>query len=63
MNTPIFKRFEIRSYEMGLLFQRGEFKGLLAQDRHRFFDPLNKTRVEVVSMRDPGSCTRSSTSL
>jgi regulator of protease activity HflC (stomatin/prohibitin superfamily) len=53
MNTPIFKRFDIRSYEMGLLFQRGEFKGLLAQGRHRFFDPFGKTRAEIVSMRDP----------
>src|SRR6476660_9299475 len=53
MNTPILKRFEIRSYEMGLYFRRGEFKGLLAQGRHWLFDPLNKVRVEIVSLRDP----------
>jgi len=48
MNTPIFKRFDIRSYEMGLYFRNREFKGLLAQGRHWLFDPLSKVRVEIV---------------
>jgi regulator of protease activity HflC (stomatin/prohibitin superfamily) len=53
MNTPIFKRFDIRSYEMGLYFRNREFEGLLDQGHHWMFDPFNKVRVEIVSMRDP----------
>jgi regulator of protease activity HflC (stomatin/prohibitin superfamily) len=53
MNIPIFKRFDIRSYEMGLYFRNREFKGLLTQGRHWLFDPFDKVRVEVVSMREP----------
>ena len=49
----MFKRIKIRSYEMGLYFHDREFKGLLAEGRHVFFDPLCKVRVEVVSQRDP----------
>lgn len=48
-----FKQFKIRSYEMGLLFRDQEFQGLLAAGTHRFFDPLGKVRVDVVSQRDP----------
>ena len=47
------KRFKIRSYEMGLLFRDGEFRGLLTAGVHWFFDVLNKVRVDVVSQRDP----------
>lgn len=47
------KRYKIRSYEMGLLFQDGEFKGLLDTGTHWFIDPLFKVRVEVISQRDP----------
>src|SRR5205809_2233954 len=53
MNTPILKRFNIRSYEIGLYFRNREFKGLLARGRHWLLDPLGKVRVEVVSMREP----------
>ena len=56
-----FNRYKIRSYEMGLLFRDGEFHGLLAAGTHWFFDPLGKVRVDVVSQRDRGSSTRSST--
>lgn len=49
----LFKRYKIRSYEMGLLFRDGEFRGLLAAGTHWFFDPLGKVRVEVVSQREP----------
>lgn len=48
-----FKRFKIRSYEMGLLFREGDFHGLLAAGKHWRFDPLNKLRVDVVSQREP----------
>ncbi len=51
--TTMLKTVKIRSFEAGLLFRDGEFKGLLAEGRHRFFDPLNKVAVQVVSKRDP----------
>ena len=47
------KTIKIRSYEMGLHFRDGEFKGLLGAGRHWFFDPLGKVKVEVVSQRAP----------
>jgi regulator of protease activity HflC (stomatin/prohibitin superfamily) len=49
----LFKYIQVRSYEMGLHFRNGEFKGLLAQGRHWLFAPLNKVRVDVVSQREP----------
>ncbi len=48
-----FKHIKIRSYEMGLHFREGEFKGLLVEGRYMFFDPLGKQRVDIVSQRDP----------
>ncbi|MEW4488164.1 slipin family protein [Thalassoglobus sp. JC818] len=49
----IFKRYKIRSYEMGLLFRDEEFRGLVEAGTRWFFDPLGKVRVEIVSQRDP----------
>lgn len=49
----MLKRIVIRSYEVGLKFREGEFKGLLGTGKHWIFDPLNKVRVRVVSKRDP----------
>ena len=49
----MFKRYKIRSYEMGLLFRDGEFRGLVEAGTRWFFDPLGKVRVDVVSQRDP----------
>jgi regulator of protease activity HflC (stomatin/prohibitin superfamily) len=49
----LFKRIKIRSYEMGLHFRDGEFKGLMGAGPHWLFDPLMKARVYVVSQRDP----------
>jgi len=49
----LFKRYKIRTYEMGLLFRDGEFQGLLTAGTHWFFDPLGKVRVDVVSQRAP----------
>ena len=49
----IFKRYKIKSYEMGLYFREGEFRGLLEQGTHWFVDPLLKVRVDVVSQREP----------
>jgi hypothetical protein len=49
----MFKRVKIRSYEEGLCFRDGEFKGLLPKGRHWLFDPLWKVHVDVVSKRMP----------
>ena len=47
------RRHKVRSFEMGLHFRDGEFRGLLAPGDHWSFDPFGKVRVEVVSRRDP----------
>ncbi|MCA9116971.1 MAG: slipin family protein [Planctomycetaceae bacterium] len=49
----MMKRFEIRSYEAGLVFRRGEFRGVLEAGIHWFFDPLNRLKVQIVSRREP----------
>ncbi len=49
----MFKRFKIRSYEMGLLFRDDEFRGLVEAGTCWFFDPLHKVKLDVVSQRDP----------
>ena len=49
----MFQRIKIRSYEIGLHFYEGEFKGILTEGRHWMFNPLLKHRVDVVSQRDP----------
>ncbi len=48
-----FKRYTIRSFEMGLHFRKGEFRGLLGTGTHWFFDPFGKVSVEIVSRRAP----------
>jgi regulator of protease activity HflC (stomatin/prohibitin superfamily) len=47
------KRYTIRSFEIGLYFRRGEFRGLLGRGVHWFFDPFHRVTVEVVSQRAP----------
>jgi hypothetical protein len=49
----LFQRYQIRSYEMGLHFHQGEFRGLLGAGTHWFFDPLGRVAVQVVSQRSP----------
>ena len=49
----MLRSIKIRSYQVGLHFHDGEFKGLLRTGRHWLFDPLLKHRVHVVSRRDP----------
>jgi regulator of protease activity HflC (stomatin/prohibitin superfamily) len=49
----LFKHVNIRSYESGLYFRNGEFKGLLAVGRHWLIDPLWNVKVDVVSQRLP----------
>lgn len=48
-----FKIYDIRSYEVGLLFRDGEFVDLVETGWHWFFDPFGEIRVDVVSQRDP----------
>ncbi len=52
LNMLVIKTIKIKSYEVGLYFRDGEFKGLLSKGRHWLFDPLGKVRVDVVSTRD-----------
>jgi regulator of protease activity HflC (stomatin/prohibitin superfamily) len=49
----MFKRVHIHTYEVGLYFRDGEFRGLLGPGRRWLFDPLWKARVDVVSQRTP----------
>ncbi|MBY0525642.1 MAG: slipin family protein [Gemmataceae bacterium] len=49
----MFKRTVIRTYEVGLHFHNGEFRGILGAGTHWLFDPLLKACVEVVDMRMP----------
>ncbi len=49
----LMKRILVKSYEVGLKFRDGEFKGLLNAGKHWIIDPWNRVRVRVVSMRDP----------
>jgi len=53
MNIFIIKTIKIRSYEVGLYFRDGEFRGLLSAGRHWIFDPLANVKVQVVSLREP----------
>jgi regulator of protease activity HflC (stomatin/prohibitin superfamily) len=48
-----FKRYRIRSFEMGLYFHDGEFRALLGAGTHWFFDLFGKVAVDVVSRRAP----------
>ncbi len=50
--SPI-KTVRIRSYEVGLRFEDGEFLGLLGEGTHRLLDLRWKTQVDVVSRRNP----------
>jgi regulator of protease activity HflC (stomatin/prohibitin superfamily) len=47
----LLKRYKIRSYEMGLYFRDGEFRGVLEKGTHWFVDVFRKIAVDVVSRR------------
>ncbi len=49
----MLKRIKILSYQIGLVWRDGEFKGLLTEGQHWRFDPSFKLRWETVSMREP----------
>ena len=62
MNIFIIKTIKIRSYEMGLYFRDGEFKGLLREGRHWFVRPAGQGQGRGrLAARRRGSRTRSST--
>ena len=44
---------KVRSFEKGLYFRDGEFRGVLETGRHWFFDPLNRVEIDIVSQRTP----------
>lgn len=48
-----FQSVHIKSYEVGLLFEEGEFVRLLQPGRHRFLDLRQRLRIDVHSQRDP----------
>ncbi|MGI9472116.1 MAG: slipin family protein [Rubripirellula sp.] len=48
----MMKRWKIRALEIGLRFRDEEFVDVLLPGKYRSFDPLGKTRVEIVSTRD-----------
>lgn len=49
----VMKIVRIRSYEKGLLFKNGEFKGVIGPGLHVYPDPLNRVSITVASQRDP----------
>jgi hypothetical protein len=49
----LFKHAKVRSYEMGLYFHEGEFRGLLSAGSHWIFDPLGRVSIEIASQRAP----------
>lgn len=49
----MIKRIRIRSYELGLLFNDGEFKRVLTEGRYWILDPFMKKQIDIVSKRDP----------
>lgn len=49
----IIQRYQIRSFETGLLFRNNEFARLVEPGRYWLFTPFNSRRIEIVSRRDP----------
>jgi regulator of protease activity HflC (stomatin/prohibitin superfamily) len=49
----LFKRVHIRSFEEGLYFHDGEFRGLLGAGRRWLWNPLGRVHVDVASKRTP----------
>lgn len=49
----MFRRYRICSYEIGLLFRDGEFRGVVEAGTRWIFDPLGRVRIDIVSQRDP----------
>ena len=45
--------FRVRQHERGLLFKEGDFQHFLDPGKYRYFDPLNKLKVEVYDLSAP----------
>ena len=48
-----WKTYRIRSFEIGLHFRNGEFRGILEPGTHRMLTFMRDVHVDVVSQRDP----------
>jgi regulator of protease activity HflC (stomatin/prohibitin superfamily) len=48
----VLRRFKVREHERGLMFRDREFKGVLRPGRYWMWDPLDKVRVDVASVRE-----------
>jgi hypothetical protein len=51
--TGIVRKFVVREHELGLLFRRGEFQGLLRAGTHWRLDPLQRLSMEVIDINAP----------
>ncbi|OYP33089.1 slipin family protein [Rhodopirellula sp. MGV] len=49
----MFKKINVRSYEVGLRFRDGEFTGLIKPGKHFIVTGFGNVRVRVVSKREP----------
>ncbi len=49
----MIKRTTINSYKKGLLFKENELTGILGKGKYIHIDPLNRLRIDVMSLRDP----------
>jgi regulator of protease activity HflC (stomatin/prohibitin superfamily) len=48
----VLRRFKVREHERGLIFRDRDFKGVLRPGRYWMWDPLDKVRVDVASVRE-----------
>ena len=51
--TGIVQKFVVQEHELGLLFRRGEFRGLLRPGTHWRLDLLQRLSMEVVDINAP----------
>jgi hypothetical protein len=51
--TGIVRKFVVQEHELGLLFRRGEFQGLLRPGTHWRLDPLQRLSMEAVEINAP----------
>jgi hypothetical protein len=49
----MFHTIRIRPYELGLIFHRDVFAGVLEPGDYRRFDPFGRERIETVNLRKP----------
>ncbi len=49
----MYKHIHVRSFEVGLLYRRGEFERLLAPGRHFMWDLWGRLSIDVLRAREP----------